>query len=640
MRPLFGLFILCCMAGTLSLAAEAETTCNYSTSTLASDVRFRMCVRVRSASSLEAMWSTNKGSRVKGLGQVKNWILTISESFDRRRVVSALTLEPRMSRYVVRKLQPDTKYFVFLDSVDESGWYVTMIAQPIAIRTLTLEESRRKRGKRKKSGNGENKSTSTKVPPATHMTHAVTSSSSSGVSALSSKTSSPSEILTTKARQSHRSTRDSSGSLTPVINLRVLSTADPVEPGRGITTEEIRTKTSKEGEDLDPEADVENQSSKGRERGDAGRRLVWWVLVGTGCGLCLILVLSAITVFTHKRQKRSASLRCPHIEQELSQSSRTSTKVNNVVATSETGNSTNNINTSNNNNFRIISENGYARSVSSTRSRPLPPVAEKPSGNSSRSAQPDVNLRNDDKMQGQTEEGGSNVYAEVSDFLTPDPGRIISMISWGSEFDILDEPEDSIYNNLAEPRSLDQVNSNLDTTYSNISPTTVVPSQPPPLPSSATATASASVSVSENLQNQLYSRVSKPGLAKRQASTSSMPRFVAPLPPSGTPDLSLPRSLLSGQHRDVAPSSQQQQLATTSPAPSTSPLDLPKEQLQQLVLLLLSQAQISKDVINSSSGGGSGGVGGGGDSATGNDQPTTPTYLIPAQHSLLARPQK
>ena len=47
-----------------------------------------------------------------------------------------------MSRYVFRSLSPGTEYYIFLDSVDKDGWYLTMTKRPITASTLTVEEAK------------------------------------------------------------------------------------------------------------------------------------------------------------------------------------------------------------------------------------------------------------------------------------------------------------------------------------------------------------------------------------------------------------------------------------------------------------------------------------------------------------------
>ena len=95
-------------------------------------------------------------------------------------------------------------------------------------------------------------------------------------------------------------------------------------------------------------------------------------------------------------------------------------------------------NSSKTTNLRNISENGYTRSPTNSKSRPLPPIIVSSVSGSVNTA---------DGRTGRGEITGSDtnerqeegVYATVRHSLViPDPTRVVSIISWGSEFDILE----------------------------------------------------------------------------------------------------------------------------------------------------------------------------------------------------------
>ncbi|GFR78817.1 hypothetical protein ElyMa_004004600 [Elysia marginata] len=391
------------------------------------------------------------------------------------------------------------------------------------------------------------------------------------------------------------------------------------EPTAASTIESIRQRDVNISE---ADSGSNGNQSEGRDKGDAGRRLLWWVLVTCGAGGGLFLALVMITVFTKHRKR---SVKCPHLEQELSQTSRSSSKLNDVTSgTSRDNPNIPSINVNKPTNSRSYSaENGYIRAPSKSQRRPpLPPVSE----NAAKTSAYSMN-----SAERQREE--LSIYATVGDhLLTPDPARVVSIISWGSEFDILEEPKPGVYGNMSTAKSLDKVYGNLDLTYSNLtSATTMATStqpqpQPPPPSSSSSIPAPTTAATTIPAQPDKLTSPHPYAVPRRQTSSSSVPNFLAPPPP--------PTSPTYAPQQSFSPSLQQQQQQQQLPTPLPG-LDLPKEQLQQLVMLLLSTSSgdTNVDQLTPSSPSSPSAT-----NAESTVQPTSPTYLVP-KSPLSRKPQ-
>ncbi|RUS72267.1 hypothetical protein EGW08_019968, partial [Elysia chlorotica] len=652
------------------------------------------------------------------------WIVTVAASVDRRRVVSFESLESSLTRHVVKKLARDTQYFVFLDSVDHNDWYLTMIATPIAIRTLakeapvtktTTKQTERTIGRGDIKGGNENHRTTspswrsttewrregrgTARSSTTERTRQNKSGSipegtdDSGRRVIITKvktTVSPTKSTTDRANVVRRH-GSNSGRRMPwatkipvgdkgreietdrvderrkVMNRKTLATQSPERPtlmprafsnrtntGRNyrttakprrisnslkVTAVELST-VGLRVDFIDTGDKIRNRSGAGvdstekqleaKDRTDAGSRVLWWVLVTSFSSGILFLALTMLVVCTRQCRSRSKAVSCPHMEQELSQTSKSG------VATSGTKANT-----------RTVAENGYIRSmsVSSARSRPLPPVSVSisASGNQGSACAGERGFTGSDEDHRSEE----NIYATVgSDLLTLDPTRVVSIISWGSEFDILEESKGTTYSNVTGRGKPQNEYGNLEMTYGNMASTQAAST------SQQTSSGGTPSAATPPLPVRDFEKLPSPhpyAVPRRQTSVSSVPNFLAPpLPPlsptisaelfphshSQTPSQPTVSKLAQQQQQQqpmspllVQPQQQQHQIA---PLPG---LDLPKEQLQQLVMLLLSNQTGSRgdsgEGIPTSSG-----VDVSSTSSSGiSDQPLSPVYLLPGQPS-------
>lgn len=725
-------------------SSASTETCDRSVATSGSGADIMVCVRAWSSTALEVTWSPDSGSRSSDLdlGQIKNWVLSVAASQDRRRVISFLSLESSVSRHIVRSLSPNTEYFVFLESVDLNDWYLTMTSRPLAVRTLAIGESRtspvvktttpakqtetyggQERVGQGRGGSGEREKTS--PPDATHKEgrrkenvsttetakeatdqrrrgreRKQTTNPNSVRKTGDSKQSGRTEFQTTKkpiktsesSVESYRTRKPYEGSgsrrtrestveeqktrqekvserrenlnrrtLEPYVpirlntvsfskNLASTTTRSYSENFRSKKTSALPNTRTTVSTTFQPFKDTSmntsglnlgnatNQSESRKRGDDAGSRMLWWVLVGCGAGGGLFLVLVLLTLLTKRRKRKCSSFRCPHLEQELSQTSRSSTKLNNVI-TDDTAkqDKANKVTCSE---LRNASDNGYTRSPSVSQGRPLPPIMVSTLRDSEQSACRTTASGNITiaSYLGQICSGNGafvdegreeSVYATVGDnLLAPDPARVISIISWGSEFDILEEPKMDVYGNLSSSKSLEKVYGNIDLTYGNMTSSASVvkasQSQPPPpatmLPKLTTAK-NAPLNPAEVQSPHPYA------VPRRQTSTSSVPNFVAPPPPAVTatsatvtPELlaqlqTLPQLLppvLQQQH-------QQQERLALLPG-----LDLPKEKLQQLVMLLLSSSSETASVGDPATSPGQSNS-----NAGITEEATSPSYLVP-----------
>ena len=188
------------------------------------------------------------------------------------------------------------------------------------------------------------------------------------------------------------------------------------------------------------------------------------------------------------------------------------------------------------------------------------------------------------------------------------------------------DPKDTVYGNISDTLNPDKDYGKLDTTYSNLSPTSSLQSPQqsaataPPPSSSSTSSFPRSSELPSNPANAY--KVPKPhpyAVPRRQtSSTSLVPQFLAPPPPPTSPSFSSAFALFHYQQQAPqaeALSPEQALAAATLPG-----LDLPKEKLQQLVMLLLSKSTETA-------------------TADGNQPslPASPTYLEPMQNSLVSR---
>ncbi|KAK3774238.1 hypothetical protein RRG08_050745 [Elysia crispata] len=715
-RSRVGSILILCVTILKVHGATADVKCDRSLSRLESGVDVRVCVRALSPTSLEITWSRDRVSSTADSGQVKHWIVTVAASYDRRRVVSFVSLRSTVARHVVRMLTPGTEYFVFLDSVDYNDWYLTMIPRPIAVRTMSAEETKttvksteraggrepsighgrdgyqrtttsqtivskaeeekdewtRRRGGKPKRTEGELQTTpeviygskrrgSRKINRTTAIPFKSTSDGADGGRRRGSSRretwtawvpgGEEREIRTERIDERKRvinrktlatqlprkatkpkieKTNHSNIRTTPAESERVKTF--PGEARSKATVAHTSTFVPMEGsmkEKSGNNSDAENtkKQTEARDYNDAGSRVLWWVLITSVSGGVLFLALTMITAWTNRCRRRCKPLSCPHIEHEISQTSRSSSKLNNGGSATNAQNPD-----STNNKPRTIAQNSYTRTPSSLQSRPLPRVlvnSPATSASDNIGATCGFGRRNPEghKLAGyQLEE---SIYATVGDdLLTPDPARVVSIISWGSEFDILEESKGAMYSNLTAENRPDNEYGNLEMTYCNL--LSISMSSPPhridttqPTPSSGLVSAAAAAPSSTNI-DKLPSQHPY-AVPRRQISTSSIPNFLAPPPPSSSPNtLSklFPHSQTSQHPASALPQQQQ-----TAPMPG---LDLPKEQLQKLVMLLLSKPteSVAGETMPTSPGTSN-------TNCTGStDQPTSPTYLVPANCSL------